>query len=262
MRGTRCCAALCMLIVLGCALPARAQDTGSVHTAKKAHMRPAAGAAQKKQTIPSIIQSELERSRSEEKQQHPATAVAPASQSRTTTESGPASTGASSPLWPVFVSVFVAACITGAIVYFLFLRRQTFAVSPAPRTVASLRQSASPAPATNDPAQQRESYDRGVSDDAGRASVFQNATDVRGVVDAQDDSVSSAAPYVIDDDSEMPEAALTMNLINKKRELKKELIQEVMRRVARKEKPQQIAEALRVGIGEVQLAMTLAKLKK
>jgi len=53
-----------------------------------------------------------------------------------------------------------------------------------------------------------------------------------------------------------------MNLLNKKRETKKEVILEVMKRVQRKEKPQQIAETLRIGIGEVHLAMTLAKLKK
>jgi hypothetical protein len=77
-----------------------------------------------------------------------------------------------------------------------------------------------------------------------------------------DTDVHSASPYVNDDDSEMPEAALTMNLLNKKRETKKELILEVMKRVQRRENPQHIAEALRIGIGEVHLAMTLAKLKK
>jgi hypothetical protein len=202
-----------------------------------------AGEQKKADHVPSIIQSELDRSRAEEKQNKmtaPAL-VQPAAQP------APAPT----PLWPILISVLIAGCATAAIVYFLLLRKK-----PSVEPERALPTTAPDAAPTYTPA----------------AAIAQGPTLI-DVYDAdapneypqsyqEDDLISSASPYASEDDTEMPEAALTMNLINKKRETKRELILEVMRRVQRKEKPQQIAEALRVGIGEVQLAMTLAKLKR
>jgi hypothetical protein len=206
-------------------------------------MHTLAGEQKKADHVPSIIQSELDRSRAEEKQNKvtaPAV-VQPAAQA------APVQT----PLWPILISVLVAGCATAAIVYFLLLRKKP-SVEPErslPATVADAAQTYIPAAAIAQPPTLIDVYEPDAPNEFPLS--FQ-----------EDDLISSASPYASEDDTEMPEAALTMNLINKKRETKRELILEVMRRVQRKEKPQQIAEALRVGIGEVQLAMTLAKLKR
>ncbi len=195
--------------------------------------RARAEAAKKDQQVPSIIQAELDRSRAEEKQVKPVPVQPvqlPAPQA---------------PLWPLFVSLGIGAVATGSVLYFFLLRKTRSRVSPQRPATTTVQPAPAPAP----------------SQPPAIVSVYEPpASFADEKFDEQD--VQSASPYVNDEESEMPEAALTMNLLNKKRETKKELILEVMKRVQRKENPQHIAEALRIGIGEVHLAMTLAKLKK
>jgi len=203
----------------------------AVQPEQKASVRPQG--ALKKHPVPSIIQSELDRSRAEEKQ-HAAVRAEPVRQDV------PAE-----PVWPLFVAVGAGiAAAAGVVLY--FHRRKNRSGAPAKRQETPAVQAEVQTAVAQPPAvQQAREFLR---DDAHET--------------AEDDTVTSTSPYVNDDDLEMPEAALTMNLLNKKRETKKELILEVMKRVQRKENPQHIAEALRIGIGEVHLAMTLAKLKK
>jgi hypothetical protein len=228
--------------------PLQGADAATQSSAKqhRPHSHQAAPEAKKQAPIPSIIQSELDRSRAEAIQ-HPAPALQPPVKSAPVHE----------PLWPVILSVFIAACATGVIVFFFFLKKSIQFPFPYRRAAADVRAAsgakeaatvaAAAAQASGEPAAPMVS----VAPEEEASGFF-----------GEEDLVSSAAPYVIEDENEAPEAALTMNLINKKRETKKEIIQDVMRRVQRKEKPQQIAEALRVGVGEVHLAMALAKLKK
>lgn len=201
----------------------------------QAPQRPRQAAAKKTQPVPSIIQSELDRSRAEEKQKQ-------------TVVYQPVPPPASTPAWPLFVSLVIGAVATGALLLYFAHRRGRSGA--APQGVPSpVRQFSVQVPAAM-PRPAAAPRPESVPDDA-------------YAVETRDDTaVMSTSPYVNDDETEMPEAALTMNLLNKKRETKKELILEVMKRVQRKENPQHIAEALRIGIGEVHLAMTLAKLKK
>jgi len=219
------------------AVQAPADSAAAVRPRERAQVRRAPVIQPRQKTavrpVPSIIQSELDRSRAEEKQQT-AARVQPVRQE------APAE-----PVWPLFVALGVGtATAVGVLLY--FRSRKNRSGAPAKRQETPAVQAEVQTAVAQPPAvQQAREFLR---DDAHET--------------AEDDTVTSTSPYVNDDDLEMPEAALTMNLLNKKRETKKELILEVMKRVQRKENPQHIAEALRIGIGEVHLAMTLAKLKK
>ena len=191
----------------------------------------------KTQPVPSIIQSELDRSRAEVKQPAPSSMQMPARLPAPST-----------PVWPLFVSLGTGMLATAGLLVFFFRRKQRQLPSaPSAQPMAERRDDTLVAPVPP-PAAERMGF--------GESDEFDAEV-------ANGRSVTSSSPFVYEEDeSEMPEAALTMNLLNKKRETKKEVILEVMKRVQRKEKPQQIAETLRIGIGEVHLAMTLAKLKK
>ncbi|MGE5314673.1 MAG: hypothetical protein ACM3Q4_08280 [Acidobacteriota bacterium] len=239
MRKVVCLVVFCALWLQSPLAAQQADSAAGARTLKQKHAgRDPHGSSrqtQRQTPVPSIIQSELERSRAEEAKQkalHPTIQIAAPQPS--------ASSG--SPLWAVLIAVLVAGAATGAIVYVFFLRRHA-RFRPASATPPGRMHAERPVPEAVMPSAP--------------------APDVRTEEEMEEeDEIASASPYAIEEESEMPEAALTMNLLNKKRETKKELIQEVMRRVQRKEKPQQIAEALHVGIGEVQLAITLAKMKK
>jgi hypothetical protein len=184
-----------------------------------AHRTPAA--APKQQPVPSIIQSELDRSRAEAVQ---AKSVAPVP--APVPQPAP-----KAPLWPLAVSLVTGALATGGVVsYGIRRKRQSPVRTPHAPSAGIQRQEAVSALPQQSPRMQR-----------AEEPVLEYA------VERIDDTVvASASPYVNDGETEMPEAALT----------------EVMKRIQRREPPQHIAEALRIGIGEVRLAMTLAKLKK
>lgn len=233
MKSLRPIVAVASLLLVWAAIVSAqvAQPQADTHVRQQ---RPKAAAVKKETPLPSIIQSELERSRAEEKQMKQ---VQPPPVQQ---QAPPA------PAWPLFVSLgFGLAVTVGLLVYFLVVKRRKTA--EATRSAAAPMEYAAPAAPIPQP--------------AAPYPMREETNDYQGAAD-EDAAVMSSSPYVNDDDTEMPEAALTMNLLNKKRETKKELILEVMKRVQRKEKPQHIAEALRIGIGEVHLAMTLAKLKK
>lgn len=236
MRKVVCLVVFCALWLQSPLAAQQADSAAGARTLKQKHAgRDPHGSSrqtQRQTPVPSIIQSELERSRAEEAKQkalHPTIQIAAPQPS--------ASSG--SPLWAVLIAVLVAGAATGAIVYVFFLR-----------THARFRPASATPPG-------RTHVERPVPE-----AVIPPPPALAFGDEEEEEEIASASPYAIEEESEMPEAALTMNLLNKKRETKKELIQEVMRRVQRKEKPQQIAEALHVGIGEVQLAITLAKMKK
>lgn len=188
-----------------------------------------ASAEHPSQKVPSIIQSELDRSRAED--------------SHMRAKNVPVEPQSAPPVqtWPLALALCTAGLATGGAAWYVMNRRKSqTAPAPAPR---------------QEMVQVPVEYVRKPE------PVFEPA-DPFGFEMSGTNDVASASPYVSNDDSEMPEAALTMNLLNKKRETKKDVILEVMKRVQRHEKPQQIAEDLRIGVGEVHLAMTLAKLKK
>jgi hypothetical protein len=191
-----------------------------------------AASVNKSKQVPSIIQSELDRSRSE------------ASQTKAVPTQPAPRPVAQADVWPLFVSLGAGALVTcGVLLYFFYRKNKpSAAVSSAPIITPQCNDEVPALP------QQRTFAQEAVEFDDDRVELRE---------------VTSASPYVFEEDErELPEAALTMNLMNKKRETKKDVILEVMKRVQRKEKPQMIAEQLRIGIGEVHLAMTLAKLKK